>query len=392
MYWWKEFDAAEVEDDFARIADLGLAYVRFFLLWEDFQPEPDTVVAAQLENLRRVLDIAQRHGLRAYPTLLVGNMSDAMWWPRWVYSNQPEESTARQFTGGQVVRRRVGDLYADPGLLQGESLFARVASRAVAGHPALAGWDLANEIDQVRGPANPADGRRWTVTLADALTTPTVTYGAHPISLTTRGLTIPAIAPSLTYLSMHGYPQYSDIARTTLDPEIAPFVTVLTAQLGGKPCLMQEFGVATVGPGESGRWIDDDFLGRPMRTYLAGEEEGAAYIAAVLDRLWQVGALGGLLWDYADYVPALDDRPPFDRAHRERYFGLFRADGTAKPAADRVRSFARELRGGGLAERLGPQGAGRVDLRVDPEAYYTDPRPAYAAAYRSYLERIATPQ
>ena len=43
MYWWSQFDAAEVDDDFALLQDLGLNVARIFLLWDDFQPTPESV-------------------------------------------------------------------------------------------------------------------------------------------------------------------------------------------------------------------------------------------------------------------------------------------------------------------------------------------------------------
>ena len=43
MGWWKNFEAGEVHADFALIAELGMKVVRIFLLWEDFQPTPDSV-------------------------------------------------------------------------------------------------------------------------------------------------------------------------------------------------------------------------------------------------------------------------------------------------------------------------------------------------------------
>ena len=41
MYWWKDFDRAEVEAEFGEIAALKLQVARIFLFWEDFQPAPD---------------------------------------------------------------------------------------------------------------------------------------------------------------------------------------------------------------------------------------------------------------------------------------------------------------------------------------------------------------
>src|SRR3954454_21164329 len=54
MYWWADFDAGEVREEFAMIRDLGLTHVRFFLLWESFQPTPTTVSASALRDLRTV--------------------------------------------------------------------------------------------------------------------------------------------------------------------------------------------------------------------------------------------------------------------------------------------------------------------------------------------------
>ena len=38
LYWWQQFDAGEVREDFALIRELGLTTVRIFLQWDEFQP------------------------------------------------------------------------------------------------------------------------------------------------------------------------------------------------------------------------------------------------------------------------------------------------------------------------------------------------------------------
>lgn len=48
-------------------------------------------------------------------------------------------------------------------------------------------------------------------------------------------------------------------------------------------------------------------------------------------------------------------RPPFDTAIRERSFGLVRADGTEKPAADVVRAFAARLERGQVKFGVAPK-------------------------------------
>jgi endo-1,4-beta-mannosidase len=395
MYWWQSFDAAEVDHELGQIADLGVRLVRFCLMWEDFQPEPDRIEGAQLHNLQTVMDLAAKHGLLAMPTLLVGNMSGIMWFPPWAFTDKLRGSGPPQISQGHYTDRQLRSPFDDPGMLRAEVFFAGQAAEAVAGHPALHSWDLANEIDQAFIPTDSNAGWLWAWCLARAIhgVDPGVpiTYGAHGLSLTTRGLTIPALAPSLEYLSMHGYPIYSEVARGPLDPELVPFMTWLSSRLGSKPTLMQEFGVCTAPPGEPSHTIQDDFLGQMKPQFMASEEDAAAYYAAVLDRLWETGAMGALAWDYADYPPELWNRPPLDRAKRERTFGIFRSDGSSKPGAEVMAGFAEEMRTGAIEDRLGPHGGKRVELEVDPEGYYVDPERSFREAYGAYLEEIRVP-
>lgn len=58
MSWWSDFEADEVREEFAVIADLGMNMVRIFLLWEHWQPAPDVVAAKRLDDLGVVCDIA----------------------------------------------------------------------------------------------------------------------------------------------------------------------------------------------------------------------------------------------------------------------------------------------------------------------------------------------
>src|SRR3954469_20754368 len=84
MYWWANFDAGEVREEFAMIRELGLTHVRFFLLWESFQPSPETVSATALRDLRTVCDIAAETRLLLQPTFFTGHMSGPNWAPDWL--------------------------------------------------------------------------------------------------------------------------------------------------------------------------------------------------------------------------------------------------------------------------------------------------------------------
>ena len=66
------------------------------------------------------------------------------------------------------------------------------------------------------------------------------------------------------------------------------------------------------------------------------EEAAASYTGRALDRLRIAGCMGAMLWCFSDYASALHAVPPFDRATHERSFGLWRADGSPKPAVAQV--------------------------------------------------------
>lgn len=84
MGWWSNFDAGEVAEEFDLIADLGLDVVRLFLLWDDWQPEPDRVDAERLTDLGVVCDVAAERRLGLDVTFFTGHMSRPNWVPAWL--------------------------------------------------------------------------------------------------------------------------------------------------------------------------------------------------------------------------------------------------------------------------------------------------------------------
>jgi endo-1,4-beta-mannosidase len=388
MYWWKHFDAGEVRDEFAQIAGWGMRLVRICLLWEDFQPRFEYIRRETLDDLSTVLDAANDCGLKVMVTLFVGNMSGAMWFPRWAFSDLTAPVRRLQLAAGQPTHHVLRDLYAEPAMLRAEVRLASAVARHLRSHPALWGWDLANEIDAALEPRTDDEGWLWTCLLASVLhsSDPShpVTYGAHPPSLDSHNhLRIDDIAPSLDLLSMHGYPLYSDVAEGPLDPEFVPFVTMLTAALGGKATWMQEFGVCTAPPGQPSQTIEDDFLGTRRPQFLASEADAAAYYDAVLTRLHALRVPGVLAWCYADYTSNLWDRPPFDRAIRERTFGLVRADGSEKPAVDVLKH---HIEAPPPPEAPLPDVLGELTARD----YYLDPKRQFVECYARWRAARAT--
>jgi endo-1,4-beta-mannosidase len=372
---WRELDLGEVRADLAHMRDLGFSVVRFFLLTEDFLPAPMTVAKANIERLVHVARIAREEKIALIPTLITINMSGKLWWPPWMKDEQEEPR----------------DLYSDPTLLRSQALLVETCARALADDPAIRAFDLTNEIDDALRPSSRDAGWLWMALLAASVRRAApgvpIQVGAHLPSLTANThLRIDDIAGVADEDCMHAYPLYCEVARSFLDPELVPFSCALTAELAatGRPPLMHEFGICTAPKGSAGVTITDDFLGRSLPQYLASEEEGARYYEEVLARLAATGAAGAYAWCYGDYDPALFDRAPFDTAIRERSFGLVRADGTEKPAAEVVRAFAARLERQEIHFGVAPK---LLDVTVD--AYYTAPEIHFRRLYDRWVDRIA---
>ncbi len=298
MYWWSDFDAGEVREEFAMIRELGLTHVRFFLLWESFQPSPDAVSPTALRDLRTVCDIASETGLLLQPTFFTGHMSGPNWAPDWLIDPAtPHRREDRQLVS---LTRHVGashgifNTYTEPFVLQAEDLLLRSVCGALKDHPAIWGYSLGNEPDLFCKPPTAAAGRQWVRdrvrTIRDADPNPLALIGLHTASIDGDcGLRVDHIAAETDISVMHGYSIYHPLARKPLDPDYVPFTCALTAALAGRPVLYEEFGVNTQWPDAPSRWSDErTWDGGTRRTYFASKSDAAEYYAGVLPRLQKV--------------------------------------------------------------------------------------------------------
>ena len=140
----------------------------------------------------------------------------------------------------------------------------------------------------------------------------------------------------------------------------------------GREVLFSEFGLPTH------RHIDRSgkHAREPTSSLLVEEEAAAAYMARALAALRAAGCSGAMVWCYTDYDPAIWTKPPLDMAVHERSFGLWRADGSPKPAVAAIQEFA---------------GTTRLDVSDDqpwidihPDAFYANPRLQLPRLYRRY--------
>jgi len=385
MYWWSNFDAGEVKEEFQVIKEIGMSLVRIFLLWEDWQPDPQTVSPERLNNLEVVCDTAANLGLTLDVTFFTGHMSGPNWAPGWMLQpNQPMPPGVKQLVSGQkIVDCGYANPYTDPEVLAAEELLLRTVVSRFKDHPAIGLWNLGNEPDLFAQPPDAATGKAWARRLADLIReidpNHQITCGLHvPSLIVDNGLRVHDIFGEVDVPVIHGYPMYTDWAQGPLDADFVPFLCALTTALCGKPTLMEEFGGCTEAPGQPSSIWKWTAYGKPREQFMASEEDFAAYIEQVLPNLVRVGATGAMLWCYADYIPELYDLPPCKESKHERFFGLVRPNGSLKPHAEVIKRFAETRPVIKPAQR-------RVTLEMTPEGYYQDPLENAKRLYRAFL-------
>ena len=377
MSWWSQFDRAEVAADFARIAAAGLDSVRVFLTWEDFQPSPQEVDAEMLKRLVAVADLAGELGLVLVPTLFTGHMSGVNWLPAWALGGTDGDDRFRVVSRGEIAKAGLRNWYTDPVVVDAQALLAAEAAAALEGHEAVWAWDLGNENSNCVIPPTPPTARAWLARLTSAIRgadeRALVTVGLHMEDLEEdRQLGPREVSESCDFLSMHGYPIYARWAGGPTDERMLPFLASVTRWLGaGRDVLFSEFGLPTYRRGApSERRAESD------AAPLVEEDAAAEYTTRALEALRRAGCLGAMLWCYSDYDPALWGRPPLDLARHERTFGLWRVDGSPKPAVAAVAAFV------GAERCTIAETEPWIDIERDE--YWLDPSGQLARLYRRY--------
>jgi endo-1,4-beta-mannosidase len=388
MYWWADFDGAEVAEEFDIIASLGISVVRIFLLWDDWQPTPDSVSSDRLRDLGAVLDVAAERELGLDVTFFTGHMSGPNWAPGWLLDSgaagHPSPFVRQVVSGGVVVDSAYRNMFHDPAALVAERLLLETVIGAYHDHPGVWMWNLGNEPDLFAHPADADRGRAWVREMTGVIESidpvHPVTTGLHTANLfADNGLRVDHVFAESDVAVMHGYPMYVDWARDPLDPDFVPYLCALVTALTGKPCLAEEWGGCTSPDTPDSVVWEWTAYGSPRSQFMAGEEAFAEYVGGVLPRLVEVGSTGSLMWCFADYDPHLWDRPPCDEdgSKHERHFGLVRPDGSLKPHAEVIRAFA-------ATRPMIRPATKTVTLDVTPDQYYRDPAGHARRLYQSW--------
>jgi endo-1,4-beta-mannosidase len=374
MGWFHAYDPSTTRRDFQRVAEAGLDTVRVFLRWEDAQPTPSTIDAAMLRRLVDVADAAVETGVTLIVTLFVGHMSGANWIPAWATGGADRDGRFRVISGGRVIPEgTLRNWYTDAQLVEAQERLAGAAAAALADHPGVWAWDLGNENSNCSVPPDSAAGEAWLERMSTAIRSGDpgrpITIGIHMEDLEEdRGIGPLEAARWCDIVSMHGYPIYANWSAGPTDDGLLSFLAEITRWLaGGAPVLFEEFGLPTA-------------AAAARNAMCVSEAAAAAYTGRALDGLRRSGCVGAVIWCFSDYVQALHALPPLDDAAHERTFGLWRADGSAKPAVAEVTAR--------VGAPLVPPFRPGAWLDVDPETFAEDRRFHLARLYRRF--RAAT--
>ncbi len=330
---WSDWRPEVVEADLQQLAAAGLQVLRVFPLWPDFQPLslltnghagefrhgeqplPDTeagragMSAEMMQRFAAFADLAEAHGLKLVIGLITGWMSGRLFVPPALEGRNP---------------------ITDPMSILWQVRMAKHFVQQFRQHPAILAWDLGNECNCM-GAATREQAWLWTNTLVDAIRTQDpsrpIVSGMH--SLQADPLKPWAIADQgeLTdVLTTHPYPIFTPHCDAEPIRRIRPCLhsaaeSRLYADLGGRPCLIEEIG--TLGP------------------MIASPRASAEYLRSVLFSGW-ANDCHGLLW-WCAYDQGHLEHAPYDWNGVERELGLFTADRQAKPAADVLSAFGRWL-------------------------------------------------
>lgn len=304
---WTRWPADEIKRDLDLIPKLGLNCVRFFLRWQDFEPEAGHYDPLMFERLDHFLGWCGERGILAHPSLFVGFMSGSVYWPRWVQGR---------------------NLFAETELHERSARFAEHATKVIHRHAAhVLAIDQGNELcclAESRA-ASPHAVRDWCKAVNTGIRA--ASKGLLIVSGNEQGQVIGDAGwrfgdqPGCDFYSMHGYPVPSwhaigfDGMTDPLCQSLLPLYTKIARAFG--PVMLQEFGT--------------------ILTFGARQQD--SYLRALLPSAWQAGANGFLWWCMRDISSA---NQPYTKHAFESALGLVDANDKIKPGLEYFIEFARQ--------------------------------------------------
>lgn len=331
---WRRWPQEEIQHDLDVVVALGLNSVRFFLRWQDFEPEPGAYDGVALARLEEFLSWCRARGLYAQPSLFVGWMSGGTFWPRW---------------------KGARNAFAEPYMVERALSYARRIAEVVAPYDdCLLGIDQGNELcclsDSREAPPDAVIAwcRRVNEAIRDAYPNCVIISGNEQNQIVSDTGWRLGDQPGTDLYSMHAYPVPAwhsvpfDGMTDPLCQSLLPLYTKIARAFG--PVMVQEFGT--------------------IATF--GHRQQDTYLRAMLPAAWEAGANGFLWWCLRDIHARVH---PYVKNNFESTLGLVDAEDHVKPGLAYYVEFARSL-----SERPTPERRGDVGLYM-PKHYYPRDNP-----------------
>ncbi|MFF9312564.1 cellulase family glycosylhydrolase [Streptomyces sp. NPDC014748] len=144
---------AVTEQDFWELRAHGFDFARLLVFWDDLEPRPGRYSEDYLRRIGRVLDWAERYGVRVVLDLhqdVFGPAFGHRGIPAWAtrtdalpFTAHPDDWFAEYFE--PAVQRAFTHLYEDEDLRRAQARAWHVLAARFARHPAVLGYDLINE-------------------------------------------------------------------------------------------------------------------------------------------------------------------------------------------------------------------------------------------------------
>jgi endo-1,4-beta-mannosidase len=367
---WSDWQPAVIDKDFEELSANGIKVIRIFPLWPDFQPIvqlyggggvrkeiafpdgplPQDGVGANgmseeaLRKFQVVTDLAKKHNIKLIVGLITGWMIGQLFVPP-------------ALEGKNVL--------TDPTALAWEQRFVKTFVHQFKNNTSIIAWDFGNECNVMGEIENSDQAYVWSALLSGTIKSEDhsrpVVSGMHGLSPASDAhWRIQDQAATTDLLTTHPYPYWTpytfqdpiNTIRTLLHSAAQ---TRMYADIGNKPCLIEETGV----------------MG-PMQ---ADETVQAAFARTLLFSGW-ANDCHGLLWWCAFDQTSLN-HTPYTWVAIERELGLIRNDKSTKPVMHELQQFGTFLKQ--LPFKSLPL------RRADAICVLTEGQDDWAVAYSSFI-------
>ena len=290
VYMWREWDESVVDDNVKKLKENGIDYMRVFPTWSDFQPVhpflkggPNKVEAfiredgtyfknpcyldeTMIERFGIFCDICEKYDMKLIVGLITGFMSGRMFMPPALYGK---------------------NLITDPTSLYLQQKFIEGMVKEFKNKSAIYAWDLGNECNSMSKAPDVCAAKNWTMTVSNTIraydNSRPIISGMHAILPDSEDViwTIEGQAEGCDILTTHSYPYwvahaYKDKNASIRTAMHATCETKFYAEVGGKPCFVEEIG--------------------SMGNMLCDDEKDASFMRLNLLSNWANGGLGVMWW------------------------------------------------------------------------------------------------